>query len=275
MSQRFDTYRRNNKNSISSKIFNKSNDIQNYSIDYSSRNNSYTIKYNNYTTLRKNAIYNIFLNRNKDMKKCLYKNLNTSENYPINKKEFKINRIKLFDRPIYKSLFQENDKNDNTNENFLNISTTKDYNSKDNFENKKDRFNTNLVFNRRTNYLIFDRNKKVRHNLEYFPKLLDFKRLAMINKKSDKYKDKNILFIKMKDLNFEKELRNTTKNNFITPDRYLTINNNEEAKFLEKKTTYKILENIKFRFKSPNDKSKLQKYAKDFNSFFAVNKFID
>ena len=79
----------------------------------------------------------------------------------------------------------------------------------------------------------------------------------------------------MKDLNFEKELRNTTKKNFITPDRYLTINNNEEAKFLEKKTTYKILENITFRFKSPNDKSKLQKYAKDFNSLFAVNKFID
>ena len=280
MSQRFDTVRNDNKNSISSKIIIKSNNIQNHSINYSTRNNSYSIKYNIRTPLRKNAVFNIFLNRNpKNLKKTLYKNIYTTENYPINKKEFKFNKIKLFDRPIYNSPFPENIKNNSMNEKSLyNISSSKDYNNRNHKENNKSSFN-NLFFRiknrKRANYLLLDSNKKVRHNLEYFPKLLDFKRLSMINKKSDKYKDKNILFIKMKDLNFEKELRNITKKNFITPDRYLTINNNEEAKFLEKKTTYKILENITFRFKSPNEKSKLQKYTKDFNSFFAVNKFID
>ena len=95
----------------------------------------------------------------------------------------------------------------------------------------------------------------------------------MINKKNDKYKDKNILFIKLKDLNFETEIRNTTRKNFITPDKYLLINTNNNGNFLEKKTTYKILENIKFKFKNPIDKSKLQKYAQNFKSFYAVNKF--
>ena len=283
MSQRFYTLRNLNKNSsISSKILNKSNNIQNHSIDYSSPNKSYKIKYNFCTPLRKNGLNSIFLNRNqKNLKRCLFQNINTTENYPINKNEFKFNKIKLFDRPIYNTLFPENVKNNSMNEQSLKISLSKDYTNKyhnnDN-ENKKNRFN-NLFYNiknrKRTTFSILDKNKKIRHNLEYFPKLLDFKRLAMINNKSDKYKDKNILFIKMKDLNFEKELRNITKKNFITPDRYLTINNNEEAKFLEKKTTYKILENITFRFKSPNDKSKLQKYTRDFNSLFAVNKFID
>ena len=280
MSQRFASLRNNNKNNISSKILTKSNNIQNHSIDYSSRNNSYAIKYNICTPFKKNALNNLFLNRNqKNLKKCLFKNINTTDNYSINKNEFKFNKIKLFDRPIYNSPFPENTKNNSMNEQSIkNLYPSKENNNKNPKEKKMNGFNNLFFFiknRKRANYLLLDNNKKIRHNLEYFPKLLDFKRLAMINKKTDKYKDKNILFIKMKDLNFEKELRNTTKNNFITPDRYLTINNNEEAKFLEKKTTYKILENITFRFKSPNDKSKLQKYTKDFNSFLAVNKFID
>ena len=96
----------------------------------------------------------------------------------------------------------------------------------------------------------------------------------MINNKNDKYKNKNILFIKLKDLNFENEIKNTTKKNFITPDRYLTINTNDVAKFLEKKTTFKILDKIKLGIKSPIDRSRLQKYVNNFNSFLTINKFF-
>ena len=95
----------------------------------------------------------------------------------------------------------------------------------------------------------------------------------MLNKRNDKYKDRNILFSKLRELNFENEIRNTTKKNFITPDIYLSLNSNDNSKFLEKKTSYKILENINFRFKSSNDKSKLQKFTKNFNLFSTVNKF--
>ena len=71
----------------------------------------------------------------------------------------------------------------------------------------------------------------------------------------------------------KKKFETLIKKNFITSDRYLSLSPKNSGKFLEKKASYKILENIHFRFKSPNDKSKLQKYVKSFNLFLSINKF--
>jgi hypothetical protein len=64
------------------------------------------------------------------------------------------------------------------------------------------------------------------------------------------------------------------KKNFITPDKYLSINTNEDANFLEKKMTYRILGNIRFKMKSPVDRSKLLKFTKNFDSLLAINFFL-
>ena len=137
----------------------------------------------------------------------------------------------------------------------------------------KNRYNTITILNKnkRGNLnLLLNSNKK---KYDYFPKLLDIKRSCILNNRNDKYRDKNILFTKLRELNFENEIRNTTKKNFITSDTYLSLNSNNNSKFLEKKISFKILENINFKFKSSNDKSKLQKFTKNFNLFSAVNKF--
>ena len=247
-------YRKTNLSIIQSK--NKLN--QNNSIDFISPNNNLsTININNnYSTpLRKFTISKLLLNNSNstNYKDRLNHYLQIMQNSPINNKKLNLKKITIFDRPIYDSIHPENEKNDTT-EHFL--------------------FNFRSGKKKKPNKFFFNLKSKNKRNLEYFPKLLDLRKSCMINQINDKYKDKNILFIKLKDLNFENEIKNTTKKNFITPDKYLTISANKEAKFLEKKTTFKILENIKFRFRSPLDKSKLLPYTKNFNSFFTVNKFF-
>lgn len=245
------------------------------SIDHSFINHS-SIKNNAiFTPLGKKSISPLFLNCHSTYyKNRLNKYLKTLDNYPCKHQNLKNNTIKLFDRPIYNFIFPENNKNSSERLNINCLSSHK--NASLDISERKSKFdNLFLHINskrKRINLMMNNKNKKTK-NIEYFPKLLDLKNASMINKKNDKYKDKNILFIKLKDLNFEAEMKNTTRKNFITPDKYLFINSNDKANFLEKKTTYKILENIKFKFNSPIDKSKLQKFITNFNSFYSVNKF--
>ena len=269
---------RNNK-SLNLSIINQNNNTipQDSSLDYSFHihNHSSISKNNNLTPLENNnSISRTFLNSYSTIcKRCLNRHLNNSENDPEIHQNLINNKIKLFDRPIYNFIFPEISKNSQNRQTFNCLSNQIKL---DNKNEKKNKFN-NLFFHIKSKRKKFDSilthiNKRNK-NIEYFPKLLDLRSSSMINKKNDKYKDKNILFIKLKDLNFETEIRNTTRKNFITPDKYLLINTNNNGNFLEKKTTYKILENIKFKFKNPIDKSKLQKYAQNFKSFYAVNKF--
>ena len=266
------SYKKHNLSSINQ----NNNTIHDSSIDYSFNNNNHSsiMKNNILTPLENNSSSRTFLNNfsTKD-KNSSNKNFNTLGNYPNNHHSLKNNKIKLFDRPIYNFIFPEKNKTIENRRTLNCLSTQKESKLDDKYE-QKNNFN-NIFFHIKTKRKkldsIFNNNKKNK-NIEYFPKLLDFRSSSMINKKSDKYKDKNILFIKLKDLNFETEIRNISRKHFITPDKYLFINSNDKSNFVEKKTTYKILENIKFNFKSFIDKSKLQKYSKNFNSFYTINK---
>ena len=253
---------------ISFPIQNKNNNLQDSS-RYSTINNSSIFKKNIYTPLKSNSISKIFLNsKSTNYKNRLNKYIYTSENNSLLNENSKNNKIKLFDRPIYNFIFKENEKK---NQKYNRLILKRKSNNKIIKQNHKNKF-YNLIFNLKKggkNLNLSENNKNI-ENFEYFPKLLD-SRACVINKNSDKYKNKNILFAKLKELNFEKEVRNITKNNFITSDKYLTINKEDKTIFLEKKTTYKILENIKFRFKSPTDKSKLQKYVENFKSLYTIN----
>ena len=246
------------------------------SIDYSFHNNNHSSIMNNgvLTPLENNSNPKLCLNNlSTNHINRLNKYLKTSGNYNI-QNNLNNNTIKLFDRPIYNFIFPDK-KNIIENRKTLNCLSTQKESKIDNKYELKRNYN-NLFFHIRSKRkkldLVLNNNNKKNKNIEYFPKLLDFRSSSMINKKSDKYKDKNILFLKLKDLNFETEIRNISRKNFITPDKYLLNNSIDKSNFVEKKTSYKILENIKFNFKSFIDKSKLQKYAKNFNSFYTINK---
>ena len=265
---------------------NESNIMKNYNnnshdsfIEYSSNNNSSILKNVADLSLKNDSIPKIFKSQK------LNSFLSTDINYVKTFSNSKIKKIKTFDRPIYNFSSERNcspykiKKYKKTEEILYHLTPSKQPEPNNNFNyskisnTPKNRFNTILILNRNKrgnlNFLL-NGNKK---QYDYFPKLLDQKRACMLNKRNDKYKDRNILFSKLRELNFENEIRNTTKKNFITPDIYLSLNSNDNSKFLEKKTSYKILENINFRFKSSNDKSKLQKFTKNFNLFSTVNKF--
>lgn len=275
----------NNESNISLNHIKNNNNNSAYDsfIDYSSNNNSLITKNQTDKRLKNDSISKIFLNNLKNYE--LNSFLSTDINYSKTLSNSKIRKIKTFDRPIYNFLFSENitpnrlRKYKRTEEILYHLTPAKrtenetiSNNSKIS-QSQKNKFNKILIYKKTKRDYINPLLNNSKKQYDYFPRLLDLKKSCMINKKNDKYKDKNILFIKLKDLNFETEIRNTTRKNFITPDKYLLINTNNNGNFLEKKTTYKILENIKFKFKNPIDKSKLQKYAQNFKSFYAVNKF--
>ena len=242
-------------------------------IYHSFHNNSITTKNHTDKPFKNNSISNIFTNSTKNNKlNSLFKTsinfskiLSNSKNktlqnfiYHENYTQNKLKKYKKTDKIIY----HLTPTNKIKNEKRLNYSKIYRRNKLNNLLTlkKNEIGNRNLSLNDKKQY-------------DYFPKLLDFNGACLINKKNDKYKDKNILFTNLSEFNFEKEIRNINKKNFITSDRYLSLSPKNSGKFLEKKTSYKILENIHFRFKSPNDKSKLQKYVKSFNLFLSINKF--
>ena len=273
----------------------KNSNIHNDSIlESSTFNNSSIIKNVKLTPKKSDIISTHFYNcstnfpcRNNNSQ--INKYLHTYMKYPKIRRKSNYNKIKIYDRPIYDYLFQSktintmpNLKNrlQRNNQRMQNISTEKkndDQNLIYDYSRikKNKRYKFNFPFEDISKKKIFDSflNKYTNKNYDYFPKLVDIKRSCMINKRNDKYKDRNILFTKLKYLNFNNEIRNTSKKNFITPDKYLSINTNEDANFLEKKMTYKILGNIKFKIKSPIDRSRLLKFTNNFNSLLAINKF--
>ena len=275
----------NNESDISLNQIKNNNSTYAYDsfIDYSSDDNSLITKNHTDKRLKNDSISKIFLNNIKNYK--LNSFLSTDINYSKTLSNSKIRKIKTFDRPIYNFLFSENiapnrlRKYRKTEEILCHLTPPKrtenetiSNNSKIS-QSQKNKFNRILILKKTKRDYINPLLNNPKKQYDYFPRLLDLKKSCMINKKNDKYKDRNILFTKLKELNFENELRNIKKKNFITSDIYLSLNNNNNSKFLEKKTSYKILENINFNFKSPNDKSKLQKYVKTFNLFSAINKF--
>lgn len=282
----------NDNNSSTNRI--KNSNIYNESLmDSSSFNNSSIIKNSKLSPKKSETIpsqiYNCSTNFPcRDNRNQINKYLHTYVKYPIIKRKSNYNKIKIYDRPIYDYLFQSNSINTMPNlknrlqrnsQRIQNLSTEKNQNQNLIYDysriktNKKHKINfPREDINKKKKFDSF-LNKYTNKKYDYFPKLLDIKRSLMINKRNDKYNDRNILFTKLKYLNFNNEFRNTSKKNFITPDKYLSINTNEDANFLEKKMTYKILGNIKFKIKSPVDRSKLLKFTKNFNSLLAINKF--
>lgn len=290
------------RNSSLSKGRNNSNMIDSL-MDTSSNNNSSIIKNNKNTTLKNNPIPKIFLNKHftnfpsNENRYQSNKYLHTY-NYPkIFQNQKRNNQIKIFDRPIYNYDLSQNTMPKMLNR--LKRSRIKKYNNKSlcliSLENNQDN-NNSLIYDytekkisfRNNNYNDNSLNENERYKrrrfdyivnsfknrkYDFFPRLLDSKRSIMVNNKNDKYKDKSILFTKIKELNFENEVKNTNRKNFITIDKYIDRNPKEKGKFLEKKITYKILDNIRFRIKSPIDRSKLLKFTKNFNSLFSINKF--
>ena len=266
----------NNKSNIAKIIINNSHDSF---IDYSSNNNS---------SILKNAV-DLSLKNDSVSKKIepykLNSFLSTEIDYSKTLSNSKIKKFKTFDRPVYNSLLKHNNtpfkikKYKKTEEILYHLTPSKQPDIKSIFNHSKISNTPKNIYN---TIIILNKNKRGNLNVllncnkkkyDYFPKLLDTKRSCMLNNRNDKYKDRNILFTKLRELNFENEIRNTTKKNFITSDTYLSLNSNNNSKFLEKKISFKILENINFKFKSSNDKSKLQKFTKNFNLFSAVNKF--
>lgn len=282
----------NDNNSSTNRI--KNSNIYNESLmDSSSFNNSSIIKNSKLSPKKSETIpsqiYNCSTNFPcRDNRNQINKYLHTYVKYPIIKRKSNYNKIKIYDRPIYDYLFQSNSINTMPNlknrlqrnsQRIQNLSTEKNqnqnliYNYSRIKTNKKHKINfPREDINKKKKFDSF-LNKYTNKKYDYFPKLLDIKRSLMINKRNDKYNDRNILFTKLKYLNFNNEFRNTSKKNFITPDKYLSINTNEDANFLEKKMTYRILGNIRFKMKSPVDRSKLLKFTKNFDSLLAINKF--
>ena len=282
----------NDNNSSTNRV--KNSNIYNESLmDSSSFNNSSTIKNSKLSPKKSETIpsqiYNCSTNFPcRDNRNQINKYLHTYVKYPIIKRKSNYNKIKIYDRPIYDYLFQSNSINTMPNlknrlqrnsQRIQNLSTEKNQNQNLIYDysriktNKKHKINfPREDINKKKKFDSF-LNKYTNKKYDYFPKLLDIKRSLMINKRNDKYNDRNILFTKLKYLNFNNEFRNTSKKNFITPDKYLSINTNEDANFLEKKMTYRILGNIRFKMKSPVDRSKLLKFTKNFDSLLAINKF--
>ena len=282
----------NDNNSSTNRI--KNSNIYNESLmDSSSFNNSSIIKNSKLSPKKSETIpsqiYNCSTNFPcRDNRNQINKYLHTYVKYPIIKRKSNYNKIKIYDRPIYDYLFQSNSINTMPNlknrlqrnsQRIQNLSTEKNQNQNLIYDysriktNKKHKINfPREDINKKKKFDSF-LNKYKNKKYDYFPKLLDIKRSLMINKRNDKYNDRNILFTKLKYLNFNNEFRNTSKKNFITPDKYLSINTNEDANFLEKKMTYRILGNIRFKMKSPVDRSKLLKFTKNFDSLLAINKF--
>ncbi len=266
----------NNKSNIAKIIINNSHDSF---IDYSSNNNSSILKNDADLSIKNDSI------SKKIEPYKLNSFLSTDINYSKTLSNSKIKKIKTFDRPEFNFSLKDNKtplkikKYKKTEEILYHLTPSKQSYIKSLFNyskinnTPKNRYNTITILNKnkRGNLNILLKSNKKKY--DYFPKLLDIKRSCILNNRNDKYRDKNILFTKLRELNFENEIRNTTKKNFITSDTYLSLNSNNNSKFLEKKISFKILENINFKFKSSNDKSKLQKFTKNFNFFSAVNKF--
>ena len=283
----------NNDNNASTNRIKNSNIYNESLMDSSSFNNSSIIKNSKLSPKKSETIpsqiYNCSTNFPcRDNRNQINKYLHTYVKYPIIKRKSNYNKIKIYDRPIYDYLFQSNSINTMPNlknrlqrnsQRIQNLSTEKNQNQNLIYDysrikiNKKHKINfPREDINKKKKFDSF-LNKYTNKKYDYFPKLLDIKRSLMINKRNDKYNDRNILFTKLKYLNFNNEFRNTSKKNFITPDKYLSINTNEDANFLEKKMTYRILGNIRFKMKSPVDRSKLLKFTKNFDSLLAINKF--
>ena len=261
-------------------------------VNSSSKKKTLKFKKNN-KLLRNKFIREIFINNyttnfpTRENRHQLNRYLHSYINLPkISHNSKKVNKIKILDRPIYNYILDENtmpyktnrvkkkeiDKN-NDQLLFSMLSTTDNQNKNNNnllYDYYKFKNNNNSNKKKKFNYFL---NTLKNKDYDYFPKLLDSKRDIMINKKNDKFKDKSLLFSELKDLNFDTEFKNTTIHNFITPEKFLAINPRSDANFLEKKTTYRILDKIKFKIKTPEEKSKLKNFIQNFNSVLTINKF--
>lgn len=206
--------------------------------------------------------------------KTYVKNLKKINDYD---KPLKTERITIFDKPIYNNYFN----NDYSNEYINNQSNNNNYSIS--FSGKKCK--KNLVLNEENKFSFLNTSNKLDITRpKYIPKIEGFvytprlksletqKDLFKLNKEG--YASKNILFSKLRDLNYEKEVINIGRQ-FITSDKYFTKNNFNQngPQFIEKKINYRILDNIKFNFKTPSEKSKLKKFELGFSFLNSVNKF--
>lgn len=187
-----------------------------------------------------------------------------------------------------KNIVENNENRNETNTNFNHFQTIRnsDFKIKSNHSNL---YNNNNFQNfsslfSQTLPTINNSIKKINKNF-YFPKLIqlnnnnDFEEITC---PKGNYKLRNNLFLKLKDLNlnFDKEVENIGKD-FITPEKiFLTekqIKRNfltPDIKFIEKKSSFKVLENIRFKFgfKNPIEKAIAHKYLKDFHTINNINK---
>ena len=168
MSVNFDdnsNHNSNSKRSNCSIIENKSAINQTNSIDLASFNNNlFKTNFNNnnnFTPLRKFRISKLFLNNSNLINKKNHLNhfLQITPNSPINNQKLKFNKIKIFDRPIYKHIHLENENNSATSQYLFNFSIGKKFKSKKKIDlNKKFLFNLkskiDTIWNIFLNYMI-------------------------------------------------------------------------------------------------------------------------
>ena len=110
----------------------------------------------------------------------------------------------------------------------------------------------------------------------YYPSLSNIpKDIFIKNSRFDKYYGKNLLFSKLSDLNYRNEITDLGKK-FIEYGNILQLKKSfdkNRIQYVEKANTYKILNKVRFHFKSPSEKSKLKYMTDKFNTIYSINKY--
>lgn len=110
----------------------------------------------------------------------------------------------------------------------------------------------------------------------YYPSLSIIPKDILIkNSHIENYYGKNILFSKLADLNYRNEIIDLGRK-FIRYKNILHLKKSydkNKIELFEKADTYKILNRVRFTFKSPSDKSKLKYMAESFNTIHSINNY--
>ena len=247
-------------NSKNKNIFLRNSELSYTPNDLSSKTASYTILNNSYKISNLNQLFKALKKNNNIMDSKKYLIIKPIITHRSSQKKFE-NNIHSCKEGIFNTL---ND--DNFNKSKLS--------SPRNFSLKK----LNSI-KKYISSLDKDKNKYKRDEIKpsvYYPSLKNIPKDVLIkNSCFEKYYDKNILFSKLGELNYRNQISDLGKK-FIKYHNILNLKKSfdkNKIQFVEKTDTYKILSRVKFRFKSPSDRSKLKYMAENFNTIYSINKY--
>ncbi len=250
------TFRCNNNNTIKND-FNKitflsfGNNNNNEKINF---NNIFDnpLSRNNFPLTNNTSEHNYYINYSKTMAK-----MNKSQS-KIKKNTYYINNL------IYKRNNSDSRRSRNKNLNPINLKLIYS------FKNKKERFNKSKNhFFPSLNYL----DPEIKKSYE-----------SLVNKTK-----KSLLFMEEKDLNIDSQIENLDKTKYITNKTFCNKRYNSTCQqiysydsnkrqnynlpFLENKTIYKGLNNLKIKFSNPIDKARIKSLLTNFHQLIKINKF--